>query len=345
MIAHDSMSAHCAAKTSVAGFAGKRSSSDAAGDAPQASTVAAAASDAAPMRARSPHELLSRVARTFTPALNQPPVSQSSCAKPSGLSAELQYGHDTPSHFRAPFAKERGTGVAPSAHRKAVTLRGWRVRKRPTLESRVTLLSPRCSHPLAGHDAVPAISKADSHGGLSNVWMIMTMPWRTVCRTLMPCVEPCLRVVWKRDTASLGDGEDTERSTERALRRSCVAANRWRRVPASMQQSVVRMTTWTHRARLLSPWLGFWHTWSSSLTPPSEQTHPQNSRFTPRCLSVVLWTPCSGVGWGVFEPSIRVWRSGTKSKQPANLAVEGAEEFLSILPDHAATVRPPPKRC
>lgn len=149
------------------------------------------------------------------------------------------------SQILAPFAKERGTGVAPSAHRKAVTLRGWRVRKRPTLESRVTLLSPRCSHPLAGHDAVPAISKADSHGGLSNVWMIMTMPWRTVCRTLMPCVEPCLRVVWKRDTASLGDGEDTERSTERALRRSCVAANRWRRVPASMQQSVVRMTTWS----------------------------------------------------------------------------------------------------
>jgi len=73
--------------------------------------------------------------------------------------------------------------------------------------------------------------------------------------------------------------------------------------------------------------------------------HPQNSRFTPRCPSVVLWTPCSGVEWRVFEPTIRVWRSGTTCKQPANLAVEVAEEFLSILPDYTPTVRPPPKRC
>jgi hypothetical protein len=33
----------------------------------------------------------------------------------------------------------------------------------------------------------------------------------------------------------------------------------------------------------------------SSHPSPSEQTHPQNSRFTPRCPSVVLWTPCSGL--------------------------------------------------
>jgi hypothetical protein len=39
---------------------------------------------------------------------------------------------------------------------------------------------------------------------------------------------------------------------------------------------------------------------------PSEQTHPQHSRYTPRCPSVVLWTPCSGVEWGVFEPTFRV---------------------------------------
>jgi hypothetical protein len=82
------------------------------------------------------------------------------------------------------------------------------------------------------------------------------------------------------------------------------------------------------------------------LTPtPSEQTHPQSSRFTPRCPSVVLWTPCSGVEWRVFEPTIRVWRSGTTRKQPANLRVEGAEESLTILPDYTPTVRPPPKRC
>jgi hypothetical protein len=29
------------------------------------------------------------------------------------------------------------------------------------------------------------------------------------------------------------------------------------------------------------------------------------------------------------------------AKQPANLAVEGAEESLSILPDYTPTVRPP----
>jgi hypothetical protein len=49
--------------------------------------------------------------------------------------------------------------------------------------------------------------------------------------------------------------------------------------------------------------------------------HPQNSRYTPRCPSVVLWTPCSGVWWRVFEPTIRVWRSGTTRKQAANTGV------------------------
>jgi hypothetical protein len=81
------------------------------------------------------------------------------------------------------------------------------------------------------------------------------------------------------------------------------------------------------------------------LTPTPEQTHPQISRYTPRCPSVVLWTPCSGVEWRAFEPTIRVWRSGTTRKQPANLAVEAAEESLCILPDYTPTVRPPPKRC
>jgi hypothetical protein len=35
---------------------------------------------------------------------------------------------------------------------------------------------------------------------------------------------------------------------------------------------------------------------------------------------------------------------GTTCKQPANLAVESAEESLTILPDYTPTVRPPPKR-
>jgi hypothetical protein len=54
----------------------------------------------------------------------------------------------------------------------------------------------------------------------------------------------------------------------------------------------------------------------------------------------VLWTPCSGVEWRVFEPAIRVRRSGTTCTQPLNLAVEGAAESLSILPDYTPTVRP-----
>jgi hypothetical protein len=86
--------------------------------------------------------------------------------------------------------------------------------------------------------------------------------------------------------------------------------------------------------------LGLTQLGSSHTPAPSEQTHPQNSRFTPRCPTVVLWTPCSGVEWRVFEPTIRVWRSGKTGKQPANLAVEAAEESQSILPDYTATVRP-----
>jgi hypothetical protein len=41
----------------------------------------------------------------------------------------------------------------------------------------------------------------------------------------------------------------------------------------------------------------------------------------------------------VFEPTIRVRRSGTTCKQPVNL-FEAAEESLSILPDYTPTVRP-----
>jgi hypothetical protein len=34
-----------------------------------------------------------------------------------------------------------------------------------------------------------------------------------------------------------------------------------------------------------------------------------------------------------------------RRKQPASLAVERAEESLSIISDYTPTVRPPPKRC
>jgi hypothetical protein len=73
--------------------------------------------------------------------------------------------------------------------------------------------------------------------------------------------------------------------------------------------------------------------------PPSEQQVPSKVSLR-RAVD-----PCSGVDWAVFEPTIRVWRSGTTCKQPANLTVEGAEESLSILSDYTPTVRPPPKRC
>jgi hypothetical protein len=50
-----------------------------------------------------------------------------------------------------------------------------------------------------------------------------------------------------------------------------------------------------------------------------------------------------GVG-RVFEPTIRVRRSGTTRKQPANLAVEGLAESLTILPDYTPTVVSPVSR-
>ena len=44
--------------------------------------------------------------------------------------------------------------------------------------------------------------------------------------------------------------------------------------------------------------LGF-DTTNWQLAPSHPQTRPQNSRYPPRCPSVVLWTPYSGVEWGV----------------------------------------------
>jgi hypothetical protein len=68
---------------------------------------------------------------------------------------------------------------------------------------------------------------------------------------------------------------------------------------------------------------------------------PQHNRFTPRCISVVLWTPCSGVEWCVSKPALKgsSCRFGKRhdANRPANLAVEGAEERLSILPDYTPT--------
>jgi hypothetical protein len=119
--------------------------------------------------------------------------------------------------------------------------------------------------------------------------------------------------------------------------------------PGRHQPSSMLMTQPTHfdsRSSLhpLVVWVTY-HNWGSSLTrPPSEQTKPSDQQAHSKVSLLVLWTPCSGVERGVFEPTIRVWRSGSTRKQPANLVVEGAEESLSSLPDCTPTVRPPPKR-
>jgi hypothetical protein len=73
--------------------------------------------------------------------------------------------------------------------------------------------------------------------------------------------------------------------------------------------------------------------------------HPQNSRYTLRCPSVVLWTPCSGLESGCVRTDHQGLEKRHTRKQPVNLAVEAAEESLSILPDYTPTVRPPPTRC
>ena len=44
--------------------------------------------------------------------------------------------------------------------------------------------------------------------------------------------------------------------------------------------------------------------WESSPTRTLRAAHPQNNSNTPRCPSVVLWAPCSGEEWGVFEPAV-----------------------------------------
>ena len=76
--------------------------------------------------------------------------------------------------------------------------------------------------------------------------------------------------------------------------------------------------------------------------------HPQ-SRPTLRTAGSLQGVPpsCCGRRVAVWSGACSNGPSGfgeaaTTRKQPANLAVEGAEESLSTLPDYAATVRPPP---
>jgi hypothetical protein len=88
--------------------------------------------------------------------------------------------------------------------------------------------------------------------------------------------------------------------------------------------------------------LGFCHTWSSqnslprTLSPHSEQTHPQNSRFTPGCSSVVLWTPCSGV-WRVFEPTLEKRHDGQAACEPGGGGCGGVPVHPARLHIHRAS--------
>ena len=82
------------------------------------------------------------------------------------------------------------------------------------------------------------------------------------------------------------------------------------------------------------------------------RTHPQ-SRPTLRTAGSLQGVPPSCCGrraavwsWACSSRPISGFgEAATTRKQPANLAVEGAEESLSIIPDYKPTVRPPPKRC
>jgi hypothetical protein len=89
--------------------------------------------------------------------------------------------------------------------------------------------------------------------------------------------------------------------------------------------------------------LGFVHNWGSSHThtqdsPPSDQQVHSKVPLRRAVDAVQRWRV------GCVRAGRQRRESGTTRKQPANLEVEGAEEFLTILPDYTPTVRPPPKR-
>jgi hypothetical protein len=85
------------------------------------------------------------------------------------------------------------------------------------------------------------------------------------------------------------------------------------------------------------PQLGSSHTHTQDSPPSDQQVHSKVS-LRRAVDAVQRWRV------GCVRAGRQRWESGTTRKQPANLAVEGAEEFLTILPDYTPTVRPPPKR-
>jgi hypothetical protein len=74
-------------------------------------------------------------------------------------------------------------------------------------------------------------------------------------------------------------------------------------------------------------------------TPSEQQVH---SKVSPRRAVDTVQRGWSGVCSN--RPSEGLEKR-TTGEQPASLAVEGAEESLSILSDYTPTARPPPKRC
>ena len=90
---------------------------------------------------------------------------------------------------------------------------------------------------------------------------------------------------------------------------------------------------------------GSTHNWESSPTRTLRAAHPQNSSNTPRCPSVVLWTPCSGVEWGVFErPS-----TGAGKRHDAQAACEPGVRGRGGVPVHPTRLQThrtsPAQRC
>jgi hypothetical protein len=58
----------------------------------------------------------------------------------------------------------------------------------------------------------------------------------------------------------------------------------------------------------------------------------KSSRYTARCPSIVLCTPCSGVERGVLEPALRVW--GLEKRHDGQAACEPGGGEYGGVPDH-----------
>jgi hypothetical protein len=72
--------------------------------------------------------------------------------------------------------------------------------------------------------------------------------------------------------------------------------------------------------------------------PHLRAAHPQNSSNTPRCPSVVLWTPCSGVEWRVLEPAVN--GCGEAARRASSLRTWGLRARRSPCPSCPTTHLP-----